>query len=35
MPIYNASHGCLRVPIPDADSIFDWVRYGTIVDTYR
>jgi hypothetical protein len=35
VPIYNASHGCLRVPIPEADSIFNWVRYGTIVDTYR
>jgi peptidoglycan hydrolase-like protein with peptidoglycan-binding domain len=35
VPIYNASHGCLRVPIPDAYSIFGWVRMGTIVDTYR
>jgi hypothetical protein len=35
VPTYNASHGCLRVPIPEAASIFDWVRYGTIVDTYR
>lgn len=35
VPIYNASHGCLRVPIPEADSIFNWIRYGTIVDTYR
>jgi lipoprotein-anchoring transpeptidase ErfK/SrfK len=35
VPIYNASHGCLRVPIPEADYIFDWVRLGTIVDTYR
>lgn len=34
VPAYNASHGCLRVPVPDAQSIFDWVRMGTIVDTY-
>ena len=35
VPTYNASHGCLRVPVPDARSIFDWVRHGTRVDTYR
>jgi hypothetical protein len=35
VPIYNASHGCLRVPIPDAYPIFNWVRMGTIVDTYQ
>jgi peptidoglycan hydrolase-like protein with peptidoglycan-binding domain len=35
VPVYNASHGCLRVPVPDALSIFNWVRHGTIVDTYR
>ena len=35
VPVYNASHGCLRVPIPEADSIFNWIRYGTIIDTYR
>jgi peptidoglycan hydrolase-like protein with peptidoglycan-binding domain len=35
VPVYNASHGCLRVPIPDALNIFRWVRYGTRVDTYR
>ncbi len=34
VPIYNASHGCLRVPVPDAMSIFRWVRYGTKVDVY-
>jgi len=34
VPIYNASHGCLRVPVPDARSIHDWLRVGTIVDTY-
>ncbi len=35
VPTYNASHGCLRVPVPDAMTIFRWVRYGTRVDTYR
>ncbi len=35
VPTYNASHGCLRVPIPDAATIFNWVRIGTIVDTYH
>lgn len=34
VPPYPASHGCLRVPIPDAAAIFAWIRYGTIVDTY-
>lgn len=34
VPTYNASHGCLRVPVPDALSIYRWVRYGTIIDTY-
>ncbi|HYF27954.1 MAG TPA: L,D-transpeptidase, partial [Baekduia sp.] len=35
VPRYNASHGCLRVPIPDAGTIYGWVRLGTRVDTYR
>ncbi|MGE4428650.1 MAG: L,D-transpeptidase family protein [Solirubrobacteraceae bacterium] len=35
VPLYNASHGCLRVPMADAATIYDWVRYGTRVDTYR
>lgn len=34
VPTYNASHGCLRVPVPDAMSIYRWVRYGTKVDVY-
>jgi peptidoglycan hydrolase-like protein with peptidoglycan-binding domain len=34
VPPYPASHGCLRVPMADAVSIFNWVRYGTRVDTY-
>ena len=35
VPIYPASHGCLRVPIPDALSLFRWIRIGTPVDVYR
>ncbi|MGH2917389.1 MAG: L,D-transpeptidase family protein [Solirubrobacteraceae bacterium] len=35
VPIYPASHGCLRVPIPDALSLFRWIRIGTPIDTYR
>jgi peptidoglycan hydrolase-like protein with peptidoglycan-binding domain len=34
VPTYNASHGCLRIPIPDAASVFNWVRIGNIVDVY-
>lgn len=34
VPPHPASHGCLRVPVPDAASIFAWVRHGTTVDTY-
>jgi peptidoglycan hydrolase-like protein with peptidoglycan-binding domain len=34
VPIYPASHGCLRTPVPDARSIHDWLRHGTIVDVY-
>jgi hypothetical protein len=35
VPNYAASHGCLRVPIPNAASIFSWVRIGTPVDVYH
>jgi hypothetical protein len=31
VPTYNASHGCLRVPIPDAATIFGWLRVGDVV----
>jgi peptidoglycan hydrolase-like protein with peptidoglycan-binding domain len=34
VPTYAASHGCLRVPIPDAPAIYAWVRDGTPVDVY-
>jgi L,D-transpeptidase catalytic domain len=35
VPPYAASHGCLRVPIPDAPAIFSWARIGTAVDVYN
>jgi L,D-transpeptidase-like protein/putative peptidoglycan binding protein len=34
VPAFNASHGCLRVPIPDARSIFDWLKLGDVVWVY-
>ncbi len=35
VPTYAASHGCLRVPIPNASAIYSWVQYGTPVDMYN
>ena len=35
VPTYAASHGCLRVPIPDAPAIYAWVGVGTPVDVYE
>ncbi|MDQ3609096.1 MAG: L,D-transpeptidase family protein [Actinomycetota bacterium] len=35
VPTHPASHGCLRLPIPDARSVYDWMRMGTRVDVYR
>jgi peptidoglycan hydrolase-like protein with peptidoglycan-binding domain len=35
VPTYAASHGCLRVPIPNAASIYEWVHEGTPVDVYN
>jgi lipoprotein-anchoring transpeptidase ErfK/SrfK len=34
VPPYNASHGCLRVPIPDAFAIYSWVHLGDQIDVY-
>jgi peptidoglycan hydrolase-like protein with peptidoglycan-binding domain len=34
VPVFAASHGCLRVPIPDAISIYNWLRVGNVVDVY-
>jgi peptidoglycan hydrolase-like protein with peptidoglycan-binding domain len=35
VPTFAASHGCLRVPIPDAAAIYGWVQTGTPVDVYN
>ncbi|HEX4363190.1 MAG TPA: L,D-transpeptidase family protein [Solirubrobacteraceae bacterium] len=35
VPTYAASHGCLRIPVPDAATVFNWVTVGTPVDVYR
>jgi hypothetical protein len=34
VPTYNASHGCLRVPVPDAFAIYSWVHLGDQIDVY-
>jgi lipoprotein-anchoring transpeptidase ErfK/SrfK len=34
VPPYAASHGCLRVPIPDAPTVYGWVKISTPVDVY-
>jgi peptidoglycan hydrolase-like protein with peptidoglycan-binding domain len=34
VPTGPASHGCLRVPIPDAISIYNWLQGGDRVDVY-
>jgi peptidoglycan hydrolase-like protein with peptidoglycan-binding domain len=34
VPLFNASHGCLRVPIPSARSIFDWINVGDRIFVY-
>jgi hypothetical protein len=35
VPTYNASHGCLRVPIPNALSIYRWINNGDTIFVYR
>jgi hypothetical protein len=35
VPNHPASHGCLRVPIPNAWSIFNWIDIGDPIYTYR
>ena len=35
VPPYNASHGCLRVPVPNAWFIYNWIGMGTKVSVYR
>jgi hypothetical protein len=34
VPTYPASHGCLRVPIPQALDIYNWIDIGDRVDVY-
>ena len=34
VPTYPASHGCLRVPLADAVSIYNWIRLGDRIDVY-
>ncbi len=33
-PDYPASHGCMRLPIVDATSVYGWINYGDRVDVY-
>jgi len=33
-PDYPASHGCMRLPIVDAISAFNWLALGDWVDVY-
>jgi L,D-transpeptidase catalytic domain/Putative peptidoglycan binding domain len=35
VPNYPASHGCLRVPIPNALSIYNWIDIGDPIYTYE
>lgn len=35
VPTHPASHGCLRVPIPNARSIDRWISLGDRIDVYR
>ena len=35
VPAYPASHGCLRIPIPNARFVHRWLDYGDRVDVYR
>ena len=35
VPTYAASHGCIRVPIPVALSIYNWINLGDTIYVYR
>jgi hypothetical protein len=35
VPAYPASHGCLRVPIPNALQIFNWIDIGDTIYSYE
>jgi peptidoglycan hydrolase-like protein with peptidoglycan-binding domain len=34
VPVFNASHGCLRIPNDDAYSVYQWVKIGDRIDVY-
>ena len=34
VPVFNASHGCLRIPNDDAYSVYRWIRIGDRIDVY-
>jgi hypothetical protein len=34
VPVFNASHGCLRVPLDDAVAIYNWIQLGDRIDVY-
>jgi lipoprotein-anchoring transpeptidase ErfK/SrfK len=34
VPTFPASHSCVRVPVPNARSIYNWLRIGDRVDVY-
>jgi lipoprotein-anchoring transpeptidase ErfK/SrfK len=34
VPVFAASHGCLRIPVPSARSVFNWLRGGDRVYVY-
>ena len=35
VPNYPASHGCIRVPIPNSLSIYNWIALGQTIFVYR
>jgi lipoprotein-anchoring transpeptidase ErfK/SrfK len=34
VPTYNASHGCVRNPIPDSKFIYNWIHLGESIWVY-
>jgi hypothetical protein len=35
VPTYAASHGCIRIPIPSAKTVFRWINLGDTIYVYR
>lgn len=35
VPPYAASHGCIRIPIPNARYVYHWIRLGMTIFVYR